>query len=75
MKNDVRDSALEFGPIYDDGTYQYFGEAEPSSPRPALTDAVWRVSRINKATGREEWLASGEFTQVFTDVGTVAGLF
>ncbi len=71
----VVDWALDFGPIYDDGTYQYFGEALPSTPRPLLTASVWRVSRIDKVTGREEWVDSGNFTQVFTDLATVQGLF
>lgn len=66
------DEALDFGPIYDDGTYQYFGEAEPHT---VLSTPNWRVSRIHKTTGREEWLDKGKFSQVFTDVGTVAGLF
>jgi len=71
----VTEAILEFAEIYDDGTYQYFGEAFPSNPRPAMSAAVWRVSRIHKTNSREEWVDSGNFTQVFTNVGVVAGLF
>jgi len=71
----VANAPLEFNEIYDDGTYQYFGEAIPSNPRPLKTDAVWRLSRIHKVTSREEFVDAGNFTQVYTDVATVAALF
>lgn len=71
----VVDGSLEAGPIYDDTNYQYFGEAAPSLPAPALTNAVWRVSRIDKSTGRQEYLDAGNFSQVYTDLPTVQALF
>jgi len=66
---EVLDLALAFGPIYEDATYRYFGEAAPGT---ALTEPKWRVSRVDKVTGREEW-ADGDasFDNVFTDLATV----
>lgn len=71
----VANAPMEFGPIYDDGTYQYFGEAGPAPTPPALTDAVWQVSRVHKTTGREQFLDSAKYSQVYTDLATVQGLF
>jgi len=68
----VADGSLDFGPIYSDGTYKYFGEAIPGT---ALTAAEWRVSRMTISTSRIEYLGTGKFEHVFTDVSTVAGLF
>ena len=45
----VAEVALAFGPIYDDGTYKYFGEAAAGT---ALTAALWRVSRMAIATSQ-----------------------
>lgn len=59
------------GPIYNDGTYKYFGEAKPASP---LTSPVWKVSRMNISTSYVQWVDGGRPTQVYTDVATVAAL-
>ena len=58
------------GPIYDNGTYKFFGEAVPGS---ALTAAVWSVSRLTVANNRVEW-ADGNTNpdNVYTDLATVA---
>jgi len=42
---------------YTDATYDYYCEAPPRTP---LTEAFWRVSRINKTTLREEWAANSD---------------
>lgn len=47
------DAPLAFA-HYSDATYDYYCEAPP---RTALTEAVWRVSRIHKTTLREQWAA------------------
>lgn len=65
------DAALASGEIYEDATYKYFGEAPPGSP---LTAPNWRVSRMTKIGSRFEWVAGGQFTQVYTDLATVAAL-
>jgi len=69
------EEALALGPIYNDGTYKYIGEANPGT---ALTASKWRVQRINIATTQIEWAnvngVKAEFNNVFTDVGTVAAL-
>ena len=66
------DAAAASGPIYDDGTYKYFGEAVPGT---ALSSASWRVSRLTISTNRIEWAdGNGNFDNVFTDVSTVAAL-
>jgi len=68
----VADGALALGPIYDNGTYKYFGEARPGV---ALTAAAWRVSRLTVANSRIQWAdGNGEFDNVFTDLSTVASL-
>jgi len=63
---------------YSDATYDYYCE---SGPRAVLTDSVWRVSRINKTTLREQWAAptSGRHAgkldfNAATDLATVAAL-
>jgi len=60
------------GPIYDDGTYQYFGDALPGT---ALNAATWRVSRMSYADSRVQW-ADGDtnFDNIFTDLTAVAAL-
>ena len=67
----VSQATFAFGPIYDDGTYQYFGEAVPGS---ATTASVWRVSRMHKTTKQIMW-AGGDsnFDNVFSPEGTVTG--
>lgn len=68
---DVQDGALAFGEIYEDATYKYFGEAVPGS---GLSEAVWRVSRMAKTGSRVQWVDKGAFSQVYTDLSTVAAL-
>ena len=63
--------ALASGEIYQDATYKYFGEAAPGTP---LTTANWRVSRMALVGSRIQWVDSGRFTQVYTDVSVVAAL-
>lgn len=68
----VVDGALASGPIYDNGTYKYFGEAVPGT---ALAAAFWRVSRMEIATGRIQWAdGNADFDNVFTNLTTVAAL-
>ena len=65
-------AAMTFGPIYQDATYKYFGEAVPGT---ALSAAVWRVSRMRITDKYVQWAdGNGNFDNVFTDLGTVAGL-
>ena len=71
---DIIDAPVEFR-HYSDATYDYYGEAGPGATAPALNAAVWRVSRITKATGDETWADSGNFSQVFTDLAAAQGLF
>ena len=66
------EEAIDFGPIYEDATYQYFGEAGVGT---ALTTASGRVSRISLATGQEQFANGGKFDNLFTDLATVQGLF
>ena len=68
----VTDGALASGPIYTNGTYNYFGEAVPGS---ALTAAVWRVSRMSISTSQVEWAdGNGNFDNVYTSLAVVAAL-
>lgn len=62
---------LDFGPIYSDSTYLYYGEAAVGS---SLSSAVWRVYRIEPVTGQREYVTD-QFDQVYTNVATVAALF
>lgn len=66
----MSEKQLALGPIYNDGTYKYIGEAQPGA---ALNEPNWRVSRITIATSQIEW-ADGDdkFNNVFTDLATVA---
>lgn len=68
----VVDPVLKSGPIYNDGTYKYFGEAAPGT---ALTDASWQVSRMTIATGAVDWAdGNGLFDNVFTNLATVQAM-
>ena len=67
----VSDAALALGPIYNDGTYKYFGEALAGT---ATTAAAWRVSRMNIATSQVQWVDSGNFSQVYNVEATIAAL-
>lgn len=68
----MTDGALASGPIYQDATYKYFGEALPGT---ALTAASWRVSRMTISNSRIEWAdGNGNLDNVFTDLTTVAAL-
>ena len=68
----VIDGALASGPIYTDGTYNYFGEAVPGS---ALTAAVWRVSRMAISDSRVMWAdGNGNFDNVYTSLAVVSAL-
>lgn len=68
----VENSALASGPIYNDGTYKYFGEAAPGT---ALATAKWRVSRLRISDSYIQWAdGNGNFDNVFTDQVTVAAL-
>ena len=75
MADDRLELPLAGGPIYDDGTYKYFGEAEPGT---TLNSADWRVSRMNNTTKQIEWAnldgTKANFDNLFTDVATVAAL-
>ena len=63
---------LAFGPIYNDGTYQYFGEALVGT---ALSTAAWRVSRMSLSTSQIQWAdGNADFNNLFTDLATVAAL-
>ncbi len=65
----AEEAALALGPIYDDGTYKYFGEAVPGT---ALTAADWRVSRMTIATSQIEWCdGDALFDNVFTSLAVV----
>lgn len=68
----ISDGALAFGPIYENATYKFFGEAVPGT---ALTAASWRVSRMNIADSQIEWAdGNGNFDNVFTSLAVVAAL-
>ena len=65
-------AALAMGPIYENATHKFYGEAIPGTP---LTDANWRVSRITIIGKRIMWAdGDGRFDNVFTDLATVAAL-
>ncbi len=67
----VSDSDYALGPIYDDGTWQYFGEAVPGS---AVGAASWKVYRVNKTTGQTEYAnGNSNATNVYIDAATVTG--
>ena len=65
------DGALAFGPIYNDGTYQYFGEAEAGTLE---ATAAWRISRMNITTSQIQWVDDGNFTQIYAVEATIAAL-
>lgn len=68
----IMGGALDLGPVYTDGTYNYYGEAVPGT---ALTAAAWRVSRETIATGRIQYAGTGNFAHAYTDIATAAALF
>ena len=69
------EEAVALGPIYEDATYKYIGEADPGT---ALNVPKWRVSRINNSTTQIEWANvdgnKASFNNLFTDLVTVAAL-
>lgn len=67
----ITDMVMGFGPIYQDATYKYFGEAAAGT---ALTDAKWSVSRMRISDSYVQYADSGKPTQVYTDLATVAAL-
>lgn len=66
------DGPMEFRHFDDGATYDYYAEAAPGT---AQATAAWRVSRINKSTGDEEWASSGTFTLTAVDLADVQGHF
>lgn len=75
MKTGKIDDALALGPIYEDDTYQYFGEAGAGT---ALNAPYWRISRVHKITLQVQWAnvdkGTANFNNLFTDLPTVAAL-
>ena len=68
----IDEPALALGPIYDDGTYKYIGEAQPGT---ALTAAKWRVSQLTISTSQIKWAdGNAEFDNVFTSLAVVEAL-
>ena len=67
----VKDAAIASGPIYEDATYKYFGEAAPAT---GLSDARWSVSRMRKSDSYIQWVNEGKANQLYTDLATVAAL-
>ncbi len=68
----VTDGALASGPIYQDATYKYFGDAVPGT---ALTAATWRVSRMRISDSYVQWAdGNGNFDNVYTSLAVVAAL-
>ena len=72
----VTDGVFASGPIYQDATYKYFGEAMPGT---ALTDASWRVSRMRLDNSQIQWAnvdpdGNANFNNVYTDLATVAAM-
>lgn len=64
---------LDFGPIYNDGTYKYFGEAAPGT---ALDAKQWRVSRMVIATSQIQYAGGDDtFNNLFTDLAAAQALF
>jgi len=67
----VTDGASALGPIYNDGTYKYFGEAIAGT---LTTAASWRVSRMRISDSYIQWVDSGNFTQVYNVEATIIAL-
>lgn len=66
------EAGYAFGPIYDNGTYKYFGDAKAGT---SLSTAAWRISRMTIATSQIQWCdGDNNFDNVFTDLATVAAL-
>lgn len=74
----VFDSASEFR-HYDDGTtWDYYAEASPDAaltPAQLEAESVWRVSRINKSTGDEQWAGGGTYSLTAVNLADVQGHF
>ena len=64
-------AVMGFGPIYEDNTYFYYGEAATGKK---LTDESWSVSRQNISTGYVEWANNGKPNQPYTNLIIVAAL-
>ena len=67
----VEDKAMAFGPIYNDGTYKYFGEAAAGT---LTTASTWRVSRMRLSDSYIQWVDSGSYTQVYNVEATIIAL-
>lgn len=65
------DAAVGFGPIYNDGTYKYYGEAAPGT---LTATAAWRVSRMRISDSYFQWVDNGNYTQVYDVEATIAAL-
>jgi len=72
MAQGIFEAPIAFGPIYENATHKFFGEAAPGT---ALTAASWRVSRMSLTDSQIEW-ADGDsnFDNVFTNVTIVEAL-
>ena len=72
------DGPMEFR-HYDDGvSWDYYAEAAPDATKtPTQLEAasVWRVNRVDKSTGDEQWAAGGTFTLTAVDLADVQGHF
>lgn len=68
----VTDAGFANGPVYTDGTYEYYGKALPGT---ALTAASWQVKRLNLSTSQVQF-ADGDSNpdNVFTSLAIVAAL-
>lgn len=65
------ENPMALGPIYNDGTYKYFGEAAPGT---ATTAAAWRVSRMKISNSQIQWVDGGNFSQVYDVEVTIKNL-
>jgi hypothetical protein len=60
---------LAMGPIYNDGTYKYYGEALPGT---LVGASSWRISRMNITTKQVDWAdGNADFDNPYTDENTV----
>lgn len=64
---------FKYGPIYNDGTYEYYGKA--INLKANLGDPVWQVRRMRLSDSYVQF-ADGDalFDNVFTNQAAVAGL-
>jgi len=56
---------------YTGGGYTYLCEAPPGA---VLTEARWKITRINDATGEMRYADAGSWKNLATDYATVSGL-